>query len=79
MKKEIAAERVSLVVRVPLECKPFLEKKLADYHCSSISGVVVTILRDAERREGRAQAAHCGQLDLFGGDYSGPQSKETSS
>jgi hypothetical protein len=78
MKTEIAAERVPLVVRVPLKCKAFLEK-LADYHCSSISGVVVTILRDAERREGRAQAAHCGQLDLFGGDYSGPQSKETSS
>ena len=55
MKTSIAADRVSLVVRVPLECKMFL-KNLADYHCSSISGVVVMILRDAERREGRAQA-----------------------
>jgi hypothetical protein len=54
MKKSIAADRVPLVVRVPLECKAFREN-LADYHCSSISGVVVTILRDAERREARAQ------------------------
>jgi predicted transcriptional regulator len=55
MKKAIASERVFISIRVPLESKAFLEK-LADYHCSSISAVVVTILRDAERREARAQA-----------------------
>jgi hypothetical protein len=47
------AERVSLVLRVPLDCKTFLET-LADFHCSSMSAVVVQILRAAMAAETRA-------------------------
>jgi hypothetical protein len=53
MKKTVAAERVSLVVRVPTDCKTFLET-LADFHCSSLSAVVVQILRTAMAAEARA-------------------------
>ena len=58
MNKATAADRTSILVRIPLDCKAFLEK-LADYHCSSQSAVVVQILRTAmaaERREARANA-----------------------
>jgi hypothetical protein len=51
--KTIAAERVSLVLRVPRDCKTFLET-LADFHCSSMSAVVVQILRAAMAAETRA-------------------------
>jgi hypothetical protein len=46
MKKTVAADRVSLVVRVPSDCKTFLET-LADFHCTSMSAVVVQLLRAA--------------------------------
>ncbi len=56
MNKATAADRASILVRIPIDCKAYLEK-LADYHCSSQSAVVVQILRAAmaaERRETRA-------------------------
>jgi hypothetical protein len=59
MKKIVAADRASILVRIPLDCKAFLEK-VADYHCSSQSAVVVQILRaamEADRREARASGA----------------------
>jgi hypothetical protein len=56
MKKNVAAEQVSLVVRVPPDCKTFLET-LADFHCPSMSAVVVQLLRAAMAAEARASGA----------------------